>query len=69
MAKKDLLGGALWDQYSDNVSRRMNNPVNLGVITEEEAAAAGGKLIVLITVLNLVVTAFAYTGLSTTIIS
>jgi len=46
MAKKDLLGGALWDQYSNNVSRRMNNPVNLGVITEEEAAAAGGKLIV-----------------------
>ncbi|WP_104695064.1 iron-sulfur cluster assembly scaffold protein [Helicobacter salomonis] len=46
MAKKNLLGGALWDAYSKEVSRRMDNPTHLGVITEEEAQVKGGKLIV-----------------------
>jgi len=46
MAKNDLLGGSLWDQYSDKVTTLMNNPQNQGEITEEEAAANGNKLIV-----------------------
>ncbi len=46
MAKNDLLGGALWEQYSKKVADRMNEPRNLGTITEEDAKAKGGKLIV-----------------------
>lgn len=46
MAKNDLLGGSLWDEYSDKVTTLMNNPNNQGEITEEEAAANGHKLIV-----------------------
>ncbi len=46
MAKNNLLGGSLWQNYSDEVSRRMNNPENMGVITEEEAAALNAELIV-----------------------
>ena len=46
MAKNDLLGGSLWDEYSDKVTSLMNNPQNQGEITEEEAAANGHKLIV-----------------------
>ncbi len=46
MAKNDLLGGALWENYSNKVSDRMNNPQFMGEITEEEAKAKGAKLIV-----------------------
>lgn len=46
MAKKDLLGGSLWEEYSHKVADRMNNPVNRGEITEAEAVAMGAKLIV-----------------------
>ncbi|MDC7126380.1 MAG: iron-sulfur cluster assembly scaffold protein [Spirochaetales bacterium] len=46
MAKNDLIGGALWEHYSDKVSERMNNPKYMGEITEEEAAKKGAKLIV-----------------------
>jgi NifU-like protein len=46
MAKNDLIGGSLWEQYSSKVSERMNNPHHMGDITEEEARAKGGKLIV-----------------------
>jgi NifU-like protein len=46
MAKKDLVGGSLWDNYSKIVADRMNNPQNLGEITEEEAKALNAKLIV-----------------------
>ena len=46
MAKGDLVGGALWDEYSNKVAERMNNPLNRGRITEEEAAAKGARLIV-----------------------
>ncbi len=46
MAKNDLIGGALWEQYSQKVSDRMDNPVNRGEITEEEASAMGAKLVV-----------------------
>lgn len=46
MAKKDLLGGALWDAYSNKVAQRMDNPTHLGVLTEEDAKAKNAKLIV-----------------------
>lgn len=46
MAKGDLLGGSLWDEYSNKVTTLMNNPLNQGEITEEEAAANDNKLIV-----------------------
>jgi len=46
MAKNDLIGGSLWDEYSNKVADRMNNPHYMGEISEEEAKAKGGKLIV-----------------------
>ena len=46
MAKGDLIGGTLWDQYSNIVAERMNNPTYLGVITEEEAAELNAELVV-----------------------
>ena len=46
MAKNDLINGSIWDEYSQNVQDRMNNPKFMGEITEEEAKAKGGKLIV-----------------------
>lgn len=46
MAKANLFGEALWDQYSNKVAERMNNPKNQGEITENQAKAKNGKLIV-----------------------
>lgn len=46
MAKNNLVGGSLWDNYSKKVSERMNNPQNMGELTEEDAKNLGGKLIV-----------------------
>lgn len=46
MGKNDLIGGSLWDNYSKIVADRMNNPRNLGEISEDEAKAIGAKLIV-----------------------
>ncbi len=46
MAKNDLIGGALWEQYSRKVSERMNNPRHRGEISKPEAKALGGKLVV-----------------------
>lgn len=46
MAKNDLIGGALWEGYSNKVAELMDNPKHLGTITEEDASAKGGKLIV-----------------------
>ncbi len=37
MARDDLIGGALWEEYSQEVQKRMNEPVHMGEITEEEA--------------------------------
>ncbi len=36
MARNDLIGGALWEEYSQEVQRRMDAPTNMGEITEEE---------------------------------
>lgn len=46
MAKNDLLGGALWDAYSDKVAQRMDNPTYLGVITQDDADKKGYQLVV-----------------------
>ncbi len=46
MAKNDLLGGSLWDQYSNKVTTLMNNPTHQGEISDEEASEHGNKLIV-----------------------
>ncbi len=46
MAKNDLIGGSLWDEYSNKVQELMNNPKNQGEITPEEAEARGHKLVV-----------------------
>ena len=46
MGKKDLVGGSLWDNYSQKVADRMNNPRNLGEITEAEADSLNARLIV-----------------------
>jgi NifU-like protein len=46
MAKKDLLGGALWESYSKKVSARIDNPINRGELTEADAQKLGGKLVV-----------------------
>jgi len=46
MPKNDLIGGALWEQYSKKVAARMDNPVNRGELTEDDARRLGGKLVV-----------------------
>ena len=46
MAKGDLVGGSLWQNYSKKVADRMDHPRYLGEIGEEEAASLGAKLIV-----------------------
>jgi NifU-like protein len=46
MAKNDLIGGSLWEQYSAKVTERMNNPRHRGEISEEEARAMGARLVV-----------------------
>ncbi|MBE3606633.1 iron-sulfur cluster assembly scaffold protein [Campylobacter sp. RM13119] len=46
MAKDSLIGGSIWDEYSQVVQDRMNNPKFMGEITENEAKERGAKLIV-----------------------
>jgi NifU-like protein len=46
MGIDNLIGGTIWDEYSQKVQDLMNNPRNMGEITEEEAKKMGGKLIV-----------------------
>lgn len=46
MAKNDLISTSFWDEYSQKVQDRMNNPKFMGEITEEEAKEKGCKLIV-----------------------
>ncbi len=46
MGLDNLIGGTIWDEYSQKVTDLMNNPRNMGEITEEEAEAMGAKLIV-----------------------
>ena len=46
MGMDSLIGGTIWDEYSQKVTDLMNNPQNMGEITEEQAEEMGGKLIV-----------------------
>ena len=46
MGLDNLIGGTIWDEYSQKVTDLMNNPRNMGEITEEDAKAMGAKLIV-----------------------
>lgn len=46
MGIDSLIGGTIWDEYSQKVCELMNNPKNMGEITEEQAASLGAKLIV-----------------------
>ena len=46
MSKNDLIGGALWEEYSKKVGERMDAPRHRGEITQAEADALGCKLIV-----------------------
>jgi NifU-like protein len=46
MGIDSLVGGTIWDEYSDKVTDLMNNPQNMGDIKQEEAEAMGTKLIV-----------------------
>jgi NifU-like protein len=46
MAKNDLISGSIWEEYSQKVQDLMNNPKNMGELTEEDAKRLGGKLIV-----------------------
>ncbi len=46
MAKNDLIGGSLWEQYSKKVADRMNNPRHFGELTEEDARRMNGKLVI-----------------------
>ncbi|RLA77392.1 MAG: iron-sulfur cluster assembly scaffold protein NifU [Epsilonproteobacteria bacterium] len=46
MGMDNLIGGTIWDEYSQKVTDLMNNPKNMGEITEEQAKKMGAKLIV-----------------------
>lgn len=46
MAKSDLVGGSLWNNYSKKVATRMDKPGYLGEISEEEAESLNADLIV-----------------------
>jgi NifU-like protein len=46
MAKTDLIGGSLWEQYSSVVNDRIENPRHMGEITEGEAQKMNARLIV-----------------------
>ncbi|MEA2048952.1 MAG: iron-sulfur cluster assembly scaffold protein [Campylobacterota bacterium] len=46
MGIDSLIGGTIWDEYSNKVSDLMNNPQNMGEITQEQADEMGAKLIV-----------------------
>lgn len=46
MAKKNLISGSIWDEYSQKVQDLMNNPQHMGQLTTEDAQRTGTKLIV-----------------------
>ena len=46
MGIDSLVGGTIWDEYSNKVTDLMNNPQNMGEITEAEAKEMGARLIV-----------------------
>jgi len=46
MGFDSLIGGSIWDEYSQKVQDRMNNPLYMGEFTEEDAKNRNAKLIV-----------------------
>jgi NifU-like protein len=46
MGFDSLIGGSIWDEYSQVVQDRMNNPKHMGEFTEEDAKKENAKLIV-----------------------
>ncbi|HEY9189353.1 MAG TPA: iron-sulfur cluster assembly scaffold protein [Sulfurovum sp.] len=46
MGIDSLIGGTIWDEYSNKVTDLMNNPQNMGEITEEDAKNMNARLIV-----------------------
>ena len=46
MAKHNLIGGSIWDEYSKKVQNRMNNPIYMGEFIEEDAKNTNTRLIV-----------------------
>ena len=46
MGRNDLITGNVWEQYSNKVIERMNNPKFLGEFNEEDAKKRGAKLVV-----------------------
>lgn len=46
MGKNSLIGGSIWDEYSQKVQDRMNNPQHMGEFNEEDAKKRNAKLIV-----------------------
>ncbi|VAY87791.1 Iron-sulfur cluster assembly scaffold protein IscU/NifU-like [hydrothermal vent metagenome] len=46
MARSDMISGNVWEQYSKKVQDRMNSPVAMGELNQEDAKRLGGKLIV-----------------------
>ncbi len=46
MAKNTLISGSIWDEYSENVIRRMDDPTHQGEISEQRAEELNSKLII-----------------------
>ena len=46
MGKNNLIGGSIWDEYSQKVQNAMNNPKYMGEFTEEDAKKTNTRLIV-----------------------
>ena len=46
MARSDLVTGNVWEQYSQKVQDRMNNPVAMGELNQSDADAKNARLIV-----------------------
>ncbi|WP_139453991.1 iron-sulfur cluster assembly scaffold protein [Campylobacter armoricus] len=46
MGKNSLIGGSIWDEYSQKVQDRMNNPKYMGELTQDDAKKTNAKLII-----------------------
>ncbi len=46
MGFDSLVGGTIWDEYSQKVQDRMNHPLHMGEFTEKDAKKANARLIV-----------------------
>jgi len=45
MGLKSLIGGSIWDEYSQKIHTLVNNPKHTGTITQDEANVMGAKLV------------------------